>query len=79
MNLTTHLPLVPRSKDEWSYTFTPPIRLHGVVLALKKALRQLYLTVPYLLPAAKQTETDIATEMHNLLPSFGADMFQFFF
>jgi hypothetical protein len=26
------LHLVPRSKNEWSYTFTPPIRLHGVVL-----------------------------------------------
>jgi len=23
---------VPRSKNEWSYTSTPPIRLHGVVL-----------------------------------------------
>jgi len=22
---------VPRSKNEWSYTFTLPIRLHGVV------------------------------------------------
>jgi len=26
------LSLVPRSKNEWSYTSTPPIRLHGVVL-----------------------------------------------
>jgi hypothetical protein len=32
VKLTTHLHLVPRSKNEWSYTFTPPIRLHGVVL-----------------------------------------------
>jgi hypothetical protein len=24
---------VPRSKNEWSYTSTPPIRLHGVVLS----------------------------------------------
>jgi hypothetical protein len=24
---------VPRSKNEWSYTYTPPIRLHGVVLS----------------------------------------------
>jgi len=30
--LTTHLRLVPRSKDGWSCTSTPPIRLHGVVL-----------------------------------------------
>jgi hypothetical protein len=26
-----HSHLVPRSKNEWSYTSTPPIRLHGVV------------------------------------------------
>jgi hypothetical protein len=30
--LTTHLHLVPRSKNEWRYTFNLPIRLHGVVL-----------------------------------------------
>jgi hypothetical protein len=29
----THLHLVPRSKNEWSDTSTPPIRLHGVVLS----------------------------------------------
>jgi len=28
-----HLHLVPTSKNEWSYTSTPPIRLHGVVLS----------------------------------------------
>jgi len=33
VKLTTHH-LVPRSKNEWSYTPTPPIRLHGVVLSL---------------------------------------------
>jgi hypothetical protein len=27
-----HLRLVPRSKNAWSYTSTPPILLHGVVL-----------------------------------------------
>jgi len=32
MKLTTHLQLVPRSKNAWRYTFTPPIRLRGVVL-----------------------------------------------
>jgi hypothetical protein len=32
VKLTTHLHLVPRSKIEWSYNSTPPIRLHGVVL-----------------------------------------------
>jgi hypothetical protein len=33
VKLTTHLQLVPRSKNEWIYTSTPPIRLHGVVLS----------------------------------------------
>jgi hypothetical protein len=33
VKLTTHLHLVPRSKDEWNYTSTPPVRLHGVVLS----------------------------------------------
>jgi len=33
VKLTTHLHLVPRSKNEWSYTFTLPICLHGVVLS----------------------------------------------
>jgi hypothetical protein len=28
--------LMPSLKNEWSYTFTPPIRLHGVVLSLNK-------------------------------------------
>jgi hypothetical protein len=31
MKLTPHLHLVPRSKNEWSCTSTPPIRLRGVV------------------------------------------------
>jgi hypothetical protein len=31
--LTTHLLIVPRSKNEWSYTSTPPLSLHGVVLS----------------------------------------------
>jgi hypothetical protein len=35
VKLTTHLHLVLRSKSEWSYTSTPPILLHGVVLSLK--------------------------------------------
>jgi hypothetical protein len=33
VKLTTHLILVPRSKNAWSYTSIPPIRLHGVVLS----------------------------------------------
>jgi len=33
VKLTIHLRLEPRSKNAWSYTFTPPIRLHGVVLS----------------------------------------------
>jgi len=24
---------VPRLKNEWSYTYVPPLRLHGVVLS----------------------------------------------
>jgi hypothetical protein len=32
VNLTTHLHLVPRSKNAWRYNSTPAIRLHGVVL-----------------------------------------------
>jgi hypothetical protein len=33
MKLTTHLHLVPRSKNEWSYTSIPSIRFHGAVLS----------------------------------------------
>jgi hypothetical protein len=33
VKLTTHLHLVPRLKNEWIYTSTPPIRLHGMVLS----------------------------------------------
>jgi hypothetical protein len=33
VKLTTHLHLVPRSMNEWSYNFTSPICLHGVVLS----------------------------------------------
>jgi len=29
VELTTHLQLVPRSKNAWRYTSTPPIRLHS--------------------------------------------------
>jgi hypothetical protein len=43
VKLTTHLHLVPRSKNAWSCTSTLPIRLHGVVLILKKAQGHLYL------------------------------------
>jgi hypothetical protein len=32
VKLTTHLNLVPRSKNEWGYTSTLPVRLHGMVL-----------------------------------------------
>jgi len=32
VKLTVHLHLVPKSKNAYSYTSTPPIRLHGVVL-----------------------------------------------
>jgi hypothetical protein len=41
VKLTTHLHLVPRSKNAWSHTSTPPIRLHGAVLSETQG--QLYL------------------------------------
>jgi hypothetical protein len=34
--------LVSRSKHEWSYTSTPPISFHGVVLSLKTSQEQIY-------------------------------------
>jgi hypothetical protein len=33
VKLTTHPHLVPRSKNAWSYTSTPPIHIHGMVLS----------------------------------------------
>jgi hypothetical protein len=36
VTLTTNLRLVPKSRNKWSYTSTPPILLHGVVLNLSK-------------------------------------------
>jgi hypothetical protein len=33
MKLTTHLHLLPRSKNAWSYASTPAIRFHNVVLS----------------------------------------------
>jgi len=33
VKLIAHLHLVPRLKKAWSYTSTPPICLHGVVLS----------------------------------------------
>jgi hypothetical protein len=32
VKLTTHLHLVPKSKDKWSYTLTPPIRFNDALL-----------------------------------------------
>jgi len=39
--MTTHIHLVQRSNNAWSYTSTPPIRLHGAVLS--SAQGQIYL------------------------------------
>jgi hypothetical protein len=33
VKLTTHLHLVPRLKNVWSYTSTPPVHLNGMVLS----------------------------------------------
>jgi hypothetical protein len=45
--LTTHLLLVPRSKNVWIYTSTPPIRLHGVMLSSAQEQIYLYLYLPF--------------------------------
>jgi hypothetical protein len=42
------LPSSAEVKNVWSYVFTLPIRLHGVVLSLKKAQGQLYLYLTYI-------------------------------
>jgi hypothetical protein len=45
VGLTTRLCLTPRLEITWSYTSTPPVRFHGVVLDW--ALGQLYFTLLY--------------------------------
>jgi len=51
VKLTTHLHLLPSSKNAWSYIVTPPIRLHDVVIGLKKSTRTtLHLPLPLPLP-----------------------------
>jgi len=40
------LHLVPKSKNTWNYTSTPQIRLHGVLLSLKKKQKDNF-TLPY--------------------------------
>jgi hypothetical protein len=46
VKLTTHLHLVPRSKNEWSYTSTPnTLSWRGA--QLKEAQRQLYFSILY--------------------------------
>jgi hypothetical protein len=44
VTLTSHFQLVPRLNNAWIYTSTLPIHLHCVVLSLKRAKGQLYLT-----------------------------------
>jgi hypothetical protein len=46
--------LRPRSKNAWSYTSIPPIRLNGIVIGLKKARGQLYLHLHLHLPHVGQ-------------------------
>jgi hypothetical protein len=50
IKLTTHRRIVLRSKNAWSYTSTPSIRLHGVVL---RAQGQLYFHLCLLFPESK--------------------------
>jgi hypothetical protein len=47
MKLTTYLHLVPRSKNAWNCTPTPPICLYGVVLSLKKKHRGNFTFLPF--------------------------------
>jgi hypothetical protein len=47
VKLTIHLHLVPRSKNEWSYTFTPPICFHGVLLDLKEHRNITFYLLPF--------------------------------
>jgi hypothetical protein len=50
VKLTTHLSLVLRSKNAWSCTSTPPIRLRGVVLS--EGEHRGNFTLPFTLPVA---------------------------
>jgi hypothetical protein len=43
--VTTRLQLVPMSKNAWSYTSIPPIRLHGVVLCWAKGHFNPYISI----------------------------------
>jgi hypothetical protein len=45
VKLTTDLLLVLRLKNAWSYTSTPPVGLHGVVLSEAQGQIDLYLSV----------------------------------
>jgi hypothetical protein len=49
VKLTTHLRIVPRSKNEWSYISTPPIRLHGVVLSWEEHRDNFTFTLPLIM------------------------------
>jgi hypothetical protein len=49
MKPTTRLYLVPSSKNEWLYTSTPPIHLHGVVPSWKDAQGQLTFTFIFMI------------------------------
>jgi hypothetical protein len=61
VKLTTHLHLVPRSKNARSCTSIPPTRLHGLVLSLKKDTGT---TLPLPLPL-----TDVVTVRNfNVMP-----------
>jgi hypothetical protein len=61
VKLTTHIHLVPRSKNAWSYTSTPPIRLHELLLS--EVQGQLYL----LLDAESRQRVVLLTVKSSLL------------
>jgi hypothetical protein len=56
---------VPRSKNEWSYTSTPQIRLHGVVISESTGANLAYLTLSYLA---------ISTDKEQNQPLRGAEL-----
>jgi hypothetical protein len=53
-------PLVPRSKNEWSYTSTPPVRLHSMVLDSTGTLLPFIIKILHI-------HTHTHTHTHNLV------------
>jgi len=65
VKLTTRPHLVTRSKNAWSYTVTPPVRLHGVVLIKIKHSGDSTFTFTF------TTEMKIQVEVFWIVTSYG--------